>query len=542
MSLLHSVYDLLVSRWDFFVRIVLEHLLISLTAVLLAVIFGGLLGVTIAQLQKGDKFVLAVVNFLYTIPAISLLGFLLPITGIGNATAITALFIYALIPMVRNTFSAITSVDPQIIEAARGMGSTELQILTRIKLPLGFPFILTGIRTLSVMTVALAGIASFIGAGGLGVAIYRGITTNQIEMTIAGSLLIALLALLIDGFLGLCEKRVKHTSQAKKRNLNKTEKPRKESEARGEHKTSRTKTFSVKSGSWVLGALVAVVIFASIWMSLGANKASYVRVATKPMTEQIILGNMLKTLIEAKTDVKVEIVQGVGGGTSTIHPAMVNGQFDLYPEYTGTAWNQVLKHQDRYGEEKFSILTDEYKDRFAFQWVGSYGFANSYALAVPRELAQKEHLSKISDIKNISNTLTFGAEYDFFEREDGYKQITSAYGLKFAHTVDLDIGLKYQAMKQQGVDVMTVFTTDGQLANSDLVILEDDAHFYSSYLCGTVVREKVLEEHPQLRVVIESLNQRISNETMSKLNYQVEQEKQDPLEVARNFLKTQKIM
>ncbi|MGI6512194.1 MAG: ABC transporter permease, partial [Catenisphaera adipataccumulans] len=133
----------------------------------------------------------------------SMLGFLIPFSGVGNATAVIALTIYALLPMVRSVHTGLTNVDPAIIEAAKGMGSTRKQILLKIKLPLAMPVIMSGIRNMVTMTIALTGIASFIGAGGMGVAIYRGITTNNSAMTLAGSLLTAALALLADFLLGI---------------------------------------------------------------------------------------------------------------------------------------------------------------------------------------------------------------------------------------------------------------------------------------------------------------------------------------------------
>ena len=150
---------------------------------------------------------------------ISMIAILIPFSGVGNATAVIALTIYALLPMVRSTHTGIKQVDPLLLEAAEGMGSTRWQILYKIKLPLAMPVILSGIRNMVVMTIALAGIASFIGAGGLGVAIYRGITTNNTAMTMAGSLLIALLALVMDLFLGIVEKRLAKKSKKVKNNI-----------------------------------------------------------------------------------------------------------------------------------------------------------------------------------------------------------------------------------------------------------------------------------------------------------------------------------
>ena len=190
-------------------ELTLEHLKISGISIFIATVLGGILGIIISEYKKTSTLVLSITNFLYTIPSISLLGFLIPFSGIGNTTAIIALTIYALLPMIRNTYTGIDNIDPSIIESARGMGSTEFQILYKVKIPLATTVILAGFKNRVVMTIALAGIASFIGAGGLGVAVYRGITTNNSTLTIAGSLLIALLALIADFLIGEIEKKIK---------------------------------------------------------------------------------------------------------------------------------------------------------------------------------------------------------------------------------------------------------------------------------------------------------------------------------------------
>ncbi|SDO97496.1 ABC transporter permease [Clostridium gasigenes] len=207
--MIKEVFQLYIDRWDFFLKLIIEHLKIAGFSILIAAIIGLVLGVLISEFKKTSTFILSITNFIYTIPSISLLGFLIPFSGIGNTTAIITLTIYALLPMVRNTYTGIENIDSSIIEAAKGMGSTSFEILYKIKLPLATTVILSGLRNMVVMTIALAGIASFIGAGGLGVAIYRGITTNNSIMTIAGSLLIALLALVADFIIGSVEKIIK---------------------------------------------------------------------------------------------------------------------------------------------------------------------------------------------------------------------------------------------------------------------------------------------------------------------------------------------
>lgn len=153
--------------------------------------------------------VLAIANMVYTIPSIALFGFLVSITGIGNKSALIAIVLYGVLPIIRNTYVGINEVDAQIIESAIGMGSTDRQLLFKVQLPMALPVIIAGFRTMVVMTIALCGIASFIGAGGLGVSIWRGITTNFAEMTFAGSVLVASLAIISDVILGVLEREIR---------------------------------------------------------------------------------------------------------------------------------------------------------------------------------------------------------------------------------------------------------------------------------------------------------------------------------------------
>ena len=196
------------ARQDYFHELLLEHLQLSAVSIALALVFGLLLGILIAEQDKFSIPVLGTINFIYTIPSIALFGILLPLTGLGNTTAIIALTVYALLPVVRNTYAGLSNIDPVILEAGIGMGSTRWQLLWKIKLPLALPVIMAGVRNMVVMVIATCGIASFIGAGGLGVAIFRGITTYQLSLTYLGSLMIAAVALLCDILLGVAEKRI----------------------------------------------------------------------------------------------------------------------------------------------------------------------------------------------------------------------------------------------------------------------------------------------------------------------------------------------
>ena len=267
-----------------------------------------------------------------------------------------------------------------------------------------------------------------------------------------------------------------------------------------------------------------------------APQGGTVHMATKSMTEQFILASMMKTLIEQDTDLTVKLTEGVGGGTMNIQPAMVKGEFDFYPEYTGTGWNNVLKMEGLYSEALFDQLVAGYKE-LGMSWVGMLGFNNTYGIAVRTEIAQQYNLKTLSDLAAVAPQLVFGANYDFFERLDGFDALCQAYGLQFKDTVDMEMGLKYDAIRQKEIDVVNAFTTDGQLSSSNVTVLADDKGFYPSYMCGFVVRDEVLAAHPELLDVFKKVENILTDEKMAAMNYQVEVEGQDPEAVATNFLK-----
>lgn len=208
MNFLNNVIKLYVDRKEFFLDLCIQHIVISGIAILIITIIGISVGIMMTRYRILSRIILALTSFLYTIPSIALFGFLVAITGIGRKSAIIVLVLYGILPIIRNTYVGITEVDSQVMDSAVAMGSTDLQLLYKIQLPLAIPFIIAGFRTMVIMIIALAGIASFIGAGGLGVAIWRGISTNYPEMTFAGSLLVALLAFISDLFIGMIEKKI----------------------------------------------------------------------------------------------------------------------------------------------------------------------------------------------------------------------------------------------------------------------------------------------------------------------------------------------
>lgn len=286
--------------------------------------------------------------------------------------------------------------------------------------------------------------------------------------------------------------------------------------------------------------ILIMLISLSILISLFgcSNNNNKVIIASKPHSEQYILAEMITQLIEANTDIKVEQKLGIGGGTSNIHPAMIKGEIDIYPEYTGTGWLFVLKEELINDPNLlYEKVKNNYLEEYDIEWLDLYGFNNTYALAVKKSVAEEYNLETYSDLAKVSEKLTFGAEYDFYEREDGMPGLFKLYGLKFKDNKEIDIGLKYDAIGSDEVDIINVFSTDGLLKKYDLKVLKDDKNFFPAYQASTLIRKQTLEKYPELEEILNKLSNQISDEEMIQLNYLVEKENKDPKDVANEFLK-----
>ncbi len=284
--------------------------------------------------------------------------------------------------------------------------------------------------------------------------------------------------------------------------------------------------------------LVVVLIAFLVSFTIGCKKeVNTITIASKPVTEQYILAHILTLLIEEETDLTVKQTLGIGGGTSNIHPALLAGDIDLYAEYTGTGWLFVLKGEPISDPGLlYEQVKDAYAKEYQVHWSGLYGFNNTYTLAVSKKVADTYGLTTISDLSKAQGALVFAANPDFLERDDGFKNLVKTYGLQFKSIKEIDIGLRYQALASDQVDVISVFSTDAQLNDEKIVALIDDRNYFTSYYAATLVRQQTLDKYPQLAPVLEKLTQQISNEDMIRMNYQVEGEKQDPKAVAKAFL------
>ena len=269
----------------------------------------------------------------------------------------------------------------------------------------------------------------------------------------------------------------------------------------------------------------------------GCSKSDKIVVGSKDFTENKILAEMMAQLIESKTDLSVERKLNMGG-TFVCFEALKKGEIDLYPEYTGTALTAQLKRPvDPDPDKVYRIVSEEFEKQFKITWLKPLGLNNTYAIAMPRKLAEKNGIESIGDLAKKPGQFTYGADHEFFNREDGYNGLVKAYGLSFKGVSKMNMSLKYQAISSGKMDLTDVFQTDGQLKAFDLKVLKDDKHFFPPYYAAPIVRDETLKKYPKLREALDSLGGKISDETMRELNYRVDNKKENVASVAEDFLK-----
>src|SRR5437870_5152492 len=302
-----------------------EHIYLVAISTSVAIAVGLPVAIALTRRPRWRGPVLGLANVVQTIPSLALFGFLIPlplIGGIGARSAIVALVLYSLLPIIRNTFTGISGVDPAIREAGRGMGMTDRQLLWQVEIPLAMGVIFAGIRVATVLCVGIATIAAAIGAGGLGMFIFRGVSMVDSRLILAGAIPAAVLALLADFGLGAVEKKFSKL-------------------------------------------LCVVLIVASL---ASCSRADRIVVGSKNFSEQVILGEMLAQQIERKTHLPVDRRLNLGG-TLVCHDALAAGQIDTYVEYTGTGLTAILKEPPVNDSTlAYQKAKDGYESRFGIEW------------------------------------------------------------------------------------------------------------------------------------------------------------------------------
>ena len=306
------------------IMLLLEHINLTVLSVALAIMIGVPLGILISHFSKINKPVMMLANIIQAVPSMALLGFLIPFLGIGVVPSVFMVVLYSLLPIIKNTFTSISGINPQVIEAAEGIGMTKFQILFKVQIPMALPVIMAGVRISAVTAVGLMTMAAFIGAGGLGYLVFSGIRTANNYQILAGAVPACLLALFIDFTASIIEKAVvpEGISLA--------------------HKTGKRGRLFQKS---VMGAVLICVLYTFINAGIEkfGKQTETIVVASKDYTEQELMGNILADLIENKTDYKVERRLSLGG-TQVAFGALKAGEVDIYMEYTGTLYSDMLKH------------------------------------------------------------------------------------------------------------------------------------------------------------------------------------------------------
>ncbi len=471
----------------------LEHLVIVGVSILIAAAIGLPLGVLMTRKPGLSRPILTFANVVQTIPSLALFGFLIPVPfigGIGVRTAIVALVLYSLLPIIRNTFIGISGVDPAIREAGRGMGMTGGQLLWKVEIPLAMGVIFAGVRVATVIGVGVATIAAAVGAGGLGMFIFRGVSMVDSRLILAGAIPAAALALIADFGLGAIEKRF----------------------------------------SKLLCLLLVVVTVCSC-------SPERIVVGSKNFTEQVILGEMLAQQIERKTGLQVDRRLNLGG-TLVCHQALTAGQIDTYVEYTGTGLTAILKEPtSNDSTHVYDAVKAAYKSRFGIEWTQPLGFNNTFAVIVRKADAERLSLKTISDAAPHTANWTAGFGYEFIERGDGYPGLAKAYDLRFSNPPRImDLGLSYRALADHQVDFIAGNSTDGLINALGLVVLEDDKHYFPPYDAVPLVRQAVIERHPGLRDALAALGGKVSEDEMRRMNYAVDGEHRNVKDVVREFL------
>ena len=478
-----------------------QHLQLSLLTLLLAIFLAVPLAVYLSTRKRASNWVLQVAGIFQTIPSMALLGLFIPIMGIGTLPALTALVIYAIFPILQNTITGLQGIDPSLEEAGVAFGMTKWERLKKFEIPLAMPVIMSGIRTAAVMIIGTATLAALIGAGGLGSFILLGIDRNNASLILIGALSSAFLAIAFNLLLKWMEK-------------------------------AKLRTIFAAFAVMILG------LGASYTPSLLSKpEKENLVIAGKLGPEPEILANMYKILIEENTDMTVTVKPNFGK-TTFLYEALKKGDIAIYPEFTGTVTESLLKPAPQVGHDPGAVYRaarDGIKQQDDLALLKPMAYQNTYAVAVPKKIAQEYDLKTISDLKKVEGQLKAGFTLEFNDREDGNKGLQKVYGLNL-QVATMEPALRYQAIQSGDIQITDAYSTDAELARYDLVVLEDDKQLFPPYQGAPLMKESLLKKHPELEGILNKLAGKITADQMSQMNYQVGVEGKSANQVARDFL------
>ncbi|MCB2354524.1 ABC transporter permease/substrate-binding protein [Clostridium estertheticum] len=503
---MNTLISTLVERHQQLGTALLEHMQISFIAIFIAVIIAVPLGIYITRHKHLAGPLLQIASIFQTIPSLAILGILIPLVGIGQVPAVIALVIYAILPILRNTYTGIKEIDPILIEAAEGMGMNRRKQLFKVQLPLAMPVIMAGVRTSMVLVIGTATLAALIGAGGLGELILLGIDRNDNNLILVGAIAAALLAIIFDALLSLLEK------VSLKRSM-----------------------IAIALGSIIIASIVIAPYFFA--------QKKEITIAGKLGSEPEILINMYKLMIEDETNLTVKLKPGMGK-TSFLFNALKSGDIDIYPEFTGTALETFVKEKAKshipnqvYEQARIGMDKD-----FKMVLLKPMKYNNTYAIAVPTSFAKEYNLKNISDLKNVQNKIKAGFTLEFTDREDGYKGLQKTYGVDFDNIKTMEPKLRYSAIKAGDINLVDAYSTDSELSQYNMKVLEDDKQFFPPYQGAPLMLEKTLKKYPELSKPLNKLAGKITDDEMSNMNYKVNVKGESALEVSKQYLKKEGLL
>ncbi|MGX7129975.1 ABC transporter permease/substrate-binding protein [Enterococcus wangshanyuanii] len=501
-----KLIETLAARKEEFIQAVVEHIQLSLLSLLIAILLAIPLAILLTNYKKVAEAVLQITGIFQTIPSLALLGLLIPIIGIGTPPAVVALVIYALFPILQNTYTGLTEIDPSLEEAAEAFGMTKREKLVKFELQLALPYIISGIRTATVMIIGTATLAALIGAGGLGSFILLGIDRNNVYLILIGAISSAVLAVLFNYGIHLLEKA------------------------------------TVKRIVTAFMVLLALLIGSFVYTHQEAEQKE-ITIAGKLGAEPDIIINMYKELIENNSDIHVNLKTNFGK-TSFLFNALKSGEIDVYPEFTGTVLETFLKDNKNTSNdprEVYEYARDQIKQQENMDYLEPMRYQNTYAVAVKRSFAEENGLKTIEDLKKVESQLKAGFTLEFIDRDDGYKGLQKLYGLN-VEVKSMEPSLRYQAINNGDVNVVDAYSTDSELKQYDLVILKDNKQLFPPYQGAPLLKAETLKKYPELKDLLEPLVGKITEEEMSDMNYQVNVEQKDPATVAHDYLVKHKLL
>ena len=435
----------------------------------------ALVAVRVAALRWA---VLTTAGVVQTVPGLALLALMVPLLdwarralgadfpAFGFLPAALALVLYSMLPVLRNAVTGLRGVDAAVLEAATGVGLSPRQVLLQVQLPLAAPFILAGIRTSAVWTVGTATLSTPVGQTSLGNYIFSGLQTRNWTAVLLGCVVTAALALVLDGALGRLEAAA----------------------------TQRRRT-PLLIGVTVLAGLVVLAI---ALRPTAAGAAKVVRIGAKNFTEQYVLAQALAVSLQAQ-GFQTEPVEGLG--STILFDALAQGDVDVAVDYSGTLWaNQLHRTEPAPPEVVLGEVSRWLDATHGIESLGSLGFENTYAFALPKARAAELGLTSLDQLAAPIRTMKLGSDYEFFSRPE-WKRVAVAYALEPKELVSSDPSLMYAAVKAGEVDVITAYSTDGRLNAFELTVLADPRHAFPPYEAMLLLSPRARQDERLVRAL-----------------------------------------